>query len=232
MKVAVITARGGSKRIPRKNILEFHGKPMIAWSIEAAQKSGLFDKIIVSTDDNEIVEVARKYGAEVPFIRPAELADDYATTVDVMAHATVWFESEFFEIESVCCIYPTAPFLVAEDIISGYRALCTGDWLYSFSAAPFEISVYRAFTEGRGGGVEMLFPEYYSTRSQDLSISLHDAAQFYWGRPIAWKEKRVIFANYSIPVKIPQWRVVDIDTPEDLEKARSLALGIYRRLSS
>ena len=125
MKIAVITARGGSKRVPRKNVLEFHGKPMIAWSIEAAKRTGLFDKIIVSTDDAEIEHISKNYGAEVPFQRPEVLSDDYSTTVDVMAHATNWLESEFTGIDSICCIYPTAPFIAPQAVSYTHLTLPT-----------------------------------------------------------------------------------------------------------
>lgn len=223
MKVAVIPARGGSKRIPRKNIREFHGKPMIAWPIEAAFESKLFDKVLVSTDDHEIASIAEQYRAEVPFIRPKELSDDYSTSVDVLAHATEWLNNNYERLEAVCCIYATAPFITADDIVAGYKALCSGSWHYSFSIARFETSIFRAFTKNNNGGVEMVFPEQYNTRSQDLAESFHDAAQFYWGRPKAWLGHNPIFTKHAIGVQIPGWRAIDIDTMEDLEKAEALA---------
>ena len=231
MKVAVIPARGRSKRIPRKNIMPFHGKPMIAWSIEAALRSECFDMVLVSTDDDEIAEIALKFGAEVPFKRPARISDDFATTVDVMAHATHWLKENFSDIEAICCIYPTAPFIDSNDLVNGFAELQRGDWQYAFSVTKFEPSVFRSFTQNSSGGIEMIFPEYYEARSQDLPESLHDAAQFYWGKPAAWLENMPIFANYAFPIRIPNWRVIDIDHPDDMDKALALAPTIFRRLS-
>lgn len=223
MKIAVIPARGGSKRIPRKNIKFFNGKPMIAWSIEAAKSSRLFDRIIVSTDDSEIAEVAMQWGAEVPFTRPEELANDYAGTIPVIAHAAQWALDRGLEIEAVCCIYATAPFLQQDDLIRGWDALNMGDWEYAFSATDFASPIFRSFKQTDEGGVEMFFPEYFETRSQDLPVALHDAGQFYWGRPAAWIEGKRIFDRRSKPVMIPRWRVQDIDTSDDWMRAEMLA---------
>lgn len=222
MRVAVIPARGGSKRIPRKNVIDFCGKPMIAWSIIAAQSSALFDRIIVSTDDGEIAEVARIWGAEVPFIRPAELSDDYAGTTEVVAHAVRFLENEGTELSAACCIYATAPLIQADDIVRGWQALETGEWQYAFSVAEFSPSIYRAFMHHSGGGVEMLFPDFFSTRTQDLPIAWHDAAQFYWGRPGAWTKGLRIFDRHSFPVQISRRRVQDVDDWDDLAKAEIL----------
>lgn len=231
MKVAVIPARGGSKRIPRKNIKEFHGKPMIAWSIDAAKRAGIFDKIIVSTDDSEVASIAKQYGAEVPFTRPTNLSDDYATTVEVLAHSTEWLSDAYKDLEAVCCIYPTAPFLDPTDIVTGYKTLNSLGWQYAFSVTKFNASVYRAFIENAEGGIEMIFPEHYKSRSQDLPESLHDAAQFYWGKPEAWLSKKPIFGSYSIAVHLPGWRVVDIDNPADFDRALSLAPNVFARMN-
>jgi N-acylneuraminate cytidylyltransferase len=215
VNVAIIPARGGSKRIPRKNIREFCGKPMIAWSIEAARASGLFDRIIISTDDAEIADVGRKWGAEVPFIRSAELSSDYAGTLEVMAHATQWALDQNLDLEAVCCIYATAPFIQVTDLQNGLNAIRSGDWAYSFAATDFGVTIFRSFKKSSGGGVEMFFPEHYDKRSQDLPIALHDAGQFYWGRPEAWIKKFKVFEKHSFPVVIPRWRVQDIDTQSD-----------------
>lgn len=228
MKVAVIPARGGSKRIPRKNIREFCGKPMIAWPIIAAQATGLFDRVIVSTDDSEIADVARAWGAEVPFVRPIELSDDYVGTTEVIAHATRWFSEQGGQISAVCCIYATAPLIQVDDLARGWQALQSGDWAYAFSVAEFSPSIYRAFRQRKEGGVEMLFPEFFTTRSQDLPIALHDAGQFYWGRPSAWTEGMKIFDRHSMPVPIPRWRVQDIDDVDDWVRAEM----IFKRLMS
>lgn len=219
MKIAVIPARGGSKRIPRKNIKDFCGKPMIAWSIEAAKISGLFGHIIVSTDDVEIAEVAKLWGAEVPFMRPDELSDDYAGTTEVVAHATQWALAQGLNVDAVCCLYATAPFVRVEDIRRGLESLESGDWAYAFAVTDFATPIFRAFQEKTEGGVEMFFPEYFPTRSQDLPISLHDAGQFYWGRPSAWIEGKRIFAQHSMPIMIPRWRVQDIDVQDDWTRA-------------
>lgn len=222
MRVAVIPARGGSKRIPRKNIKMFCGRPMIAWSILAAQQSDLFEHIIVSTDDEEIAEVARAWGAKTPFVRPPELSDDHAGTTEVIAHATRWLEEQGEPATAVCCIYATAPLLQAEDLVRGLKVLQSGSWAYAFSVAEYSPSVYRAFQALPEGGLAMLFPEFFSTRSQDLPAALHDAAQFYWGRPAAWTQELRIFDRHSMPVVIPRWRVQDIDDMDDWIRAEMI----------
>ncbi len=228
MRIAVIPARGGSKRIPRKNIKPFFGKPMIAWSIEAANASGLFEHVIVSTDDAEIGEVARRCGAEVPFMRPDELSDDHAGTTPVIAHATQWALDQGLNVATVCCIYATAPFLQTDDLQRGWAALHSGDWDYAFTVTDFAAPIFRSFKQTAGGGLEMFFPEHFATRSQDLPLSLHDAGQFYWGHAAAWLENRRIFDHRSTPVAIPRWRVQDIDTPDDWTRAEILAPAIMR----
>lgn len=228
MKIAVIPARGGSKRIPRKNIKLFCGKPMIAWSIDAAKSSGLFERIIVSTDDAEIAEVAKQWGAEVPFMRPDELSNDHAGTIPVIAHATRWALDQGLDVEAVCCIYATAPFVQIDDLKCGWDALSAGDWDYAFSVTDFAAPIFRSFKQTAEGGLEMFFPEHFATRSQDLPVALHDAGQFYWGHPAAWLEGKRIFDHRSKPVLIPRWRVQDIDTPDDWERAEILAPVIKR----
>ena len=224
MRIAVIPARGGSKRIPRKNIKSFNGKPMIAWSIEVAKLSGLFGRIIVSTDDAEIAEVAEKYGAEVPFTRPPELSNDFAVTAEVVAHATRWIiEQGVAALHSVCCIYATAPFIRLEDIRRGSEELDSGDWDYAFTATDFAVPIFRSFEKTTEGGIKMFYPEHFLTRSQDLPVALHDAGQFYWGTPEAWLESRRIFDLRSKVLLIPRWRVQDIDTPEDWQRAEIIA---------
>lgn len=214
MRAAIIPARGGSKRIPKKNIKLFHGKPMISWSIEAALKSKIFDRIIVSTDDPEIAEVARKSGGQVPFMRPSKLSDDYATTADVMEHAARWLIDEGQPVSELCCIYATAPFIEADDIALGLETLISGGWQYVFPATEFTAPIFRGFKKG-AGGIEMIFPEYYLTRSQDLPNVFHDAGQFYWGTKNAWLSRAPIFSNKSHIIELPRLRVQDIDTPED-----------------
>jgi pseudaminic acid cytidylyltransferase len=229
MRIAVIPARGGSKRIPRKNIKTFNGKPMIAWSIEVARSSGLFERIIVSTDDAEIAEVSEKFGAEVPFTRPAELSNDFAATTEVIAHAALWALGQGLDLDSVCCIYATAPFVQADDIKRGCEALDSGDFDYAFTVTDFAAPIFRSFKQTEQGGLEMFFPEHFGTRSQDLPLALHDAGQFYWGRPDAWIQGKRIFDNRSKPILIPRWRVQDIDTSEDWDRAEILAPAIMGR---
>jgi pseudaminic acid cytidylyltransferase len=226
MKIAVIPARGGSKRIPRKNIKSFNCKPMIAWSIEAAKASGLFDRIIVSTDDAEIAEVAKQWGADVPFMRPEALSNDHAGTTPVIAHATQWALDQGMDVEAVCCIYATAPFVQVNDLKEGWQALTSGDWDYAFTVTDFAAPIFRSFKQTEQGGLEMFFPEHFTTRSQDLPLALHDAGQFYWGRPAAWLEDKRIFDQRSKPIVIPRWRVQDIDTLDDWDRAEI----IYKQL--
>jgi N-acylneuraminate cytidylyltransferase len=230
MKMAVIPARGGSKRIPRKNIKDFNGKPMIAWSIEAAQTSGCFDKVIVSTDDDEIGDVALRFGAEVPFVRPAELANDHAGTTEVISHATKWALDQGHDVQAVCCIYATAPFVQVDDLRRGYKMLESGDWDFAFTVTEFTAPIFRSSKHLSGGGIEMFFPENFHARSQDLPVALHDAGQFYWGRTDAWVECRRFFERRSLPIIIPNWRVQDIDTVSDWMRAE-LMLRAFESLS-
>jgi len=222
MKIALIPARGGSKRIPRKNIKLFHGKPMLAYSIEAAQQSGCFDKIIVSTDDLEIATIARQYGAEVPFMRPAAIADDHATTMDVIQHAIAWCESQRMRVELLCCIYATAPFIAASDLVEGLAQVSGGDIDYAFSATSFAFPIQRAITLNANGSVQMLQPEHVNTRSQDLREAFHDAGQFYWGKTVAFKAGKPFFSLAAKAILIPRKRVQDVDTLEDWEFAEAL----------
>lgn len=219
MVTGVIPARGGSKRILRKNIRDFGGKPMIAWSIEAAQRSRHIQRIIVSTDDEEIAEVARACGAETPFTRPAELADDFATTGAVMKHAVDWMSDQGEPDEPACCIYATAPFLQQTDLDGAWEAFQGTDVDYVFSATSFAFPIQRAFRLDDENHVQMFYPEHLTTRSQDLDHAYHDAGQFYWGSRAAWRENRPIFSQRSTAFLLPRYRVQDMDTPEDWERA-------------
>ncbi|WP_301361552.1 pseudaminic acid cytidylyltransferase [Stutzerimonas nitrititolerans] len=219
MKLAIIPARGGSKRIPRKNIKPFCGKPMIAWSIEAALESGCFDRVIVSTDDGEIAEVARQYGAEVPFMRPLDLSDDHTGTIPVIRHAIETINSQDRAVEQACCLYATAPFIRAEDLMRGLEILQGSGSDYAFSVTSYAFPVQRAIRLTPEGRVEMFNPEHFNTRSQDLVEAYHDAGQFYWGRAKAWLQGQMIFSPASLPVMLPRHRVQDIDTPEDWVRA-------------
>ncbi|MFI8622102.1 pseudaminic acid cytidylyltransferase [Marinomonas sp. NPDC078689] len=226
MNVAIIPARGGSKRIPRKNIKTFHGKPMIAYSIEAALASCCFDKVIVSTDDLEIAEVSKSYGAEVPFIRPADISDDYATTLDVISHALTWCQLNDIKVENACCIYATAPFIEVTSLQKGLIALKEESVDYVFSATSYAFPIQRAIQLDTAHRVHMFQPQYLNTRSQDLEEAYHDAGQFYWGKAHAFLDQKAIFSPTSKVVLLPRKRVQDIDTEEDWE----LAEALYRAL--
>lgn len=227
MNVAVIPARGGSKRIPRKNVKPFAGKPMIAHSIDSALASGVFDKVIVSTDDLEIAEIAKTYGADVPFIRPQALSDDHAGTTEVVAHAVEYLLSEGHNLSAVCCIYATAPFVRPEDLREGLAMLTGGDWNYVFGATTFAYPIFRSLQRTEDGGVKMFFPEHFNTRSQDLPEALHDAGQFYWGLPQAWVDRVRMFDSTSAILSIPRWRVQDIDTEEDWARAEAMSRYLF-----
>lgn len=220
--IAVIPARGGSKRIPRKNIKSFCGKPMIAWSIEAAFASQCFDRVIVSTDDDEIAAVAREWGAETPFKRPAALSDDYTGTIPVIAHAIEWLRERDRVPQAVCCLYATAPFVQPDDLQAGWQALQSIDVEYAFSVTNYAFPIQRALRLTAAGRVMMFQPEHFTTRSQDMEEAWHDAGQFYWGHAEAWLKNQPIFTEGAVPVRLPRHRVQDIDTPEDWQRAEWL----------
>ncbi|MFG6535313.1 pseudaminic acid cytidylyltransferase [Sulfitobacter sp. 1A16787] len=215
----MIPARGGSKRIPRKNIKPFGGRPMIAWSISAARESELFDRIIVSTDDDEIASVALREGAEVPFMRPAELADDYTGTIPVIAHAVGWQNDTGETAEEVCCIYATAPFIKTADLHRGLDILRRSGADFAFSVTSYAAPIQRALRIGCGGRVEMFDPRQFNMRSQDLEEAWHDAGQFYWGRGDAWLSDKPLFGTHAAAVPLPRYRVQDIDTQDDWQRA-------------
>ena len=219
MKIAVIPARGGSKRIPRKNVKDFCGKPMIAYSIEAALQSKCFDKVIVSTDDLEIAKVAERCGAEVPFMRPPELSNDYTGTIPVIRHAIEWLVEQAFDPKLVCCLYATAPFVTAEYLQQGLDQIVELGAAYAFTVTSYAFPIQRAIKLNPELGVEMFDTNNFNTRSQDLEEAWHDAGQFYWGRVDAWLTEKMIFGPESSPVILPRHLVQDIDTPEDWDRA-------------
>lgn len=224
MNIAIIPARGGSKRIPQKNIKLFNNKPMIAHSILVAQQSGCFERIIVSTDDDKIAQIAQEYGAELPFIRPAELADDFATTAAVMNHAIDYMiKHENWQGDVACCIYATAPFIQAADLQAGEIKLREADADFAFSITDFAFPIQRALKLNENNEVSMFQPDYFAVRSQDLQAAWHDAGQFYWGKRDAWLAQKPIFNSHSVAVKLPRHRVQDIDTIEDWERAELMA---------
>jgi len=222
MNLCVIPARGGSKRIPRKNIKNFHGKPIISYSIAAAIDSKIFDKVIVSTDDDEIKVVSESCGADVPFLRPNEISDDYTGTTDVIAHAIRWSISAGFQPDYVCCLYATAPFVNGEDIKMGYENLIASGADYAFAITKYNFPIQRALRLKNNGRLEMFEPANYSVRSQDLEQAWHDAGQFYWGKSSAWLDRKMIFSENACPVPLPSYRVQDIDTLDDWRRAEVL----------
>ncbi|WP_085710446.1 MULTISPECIES: pseudaminic acid cytidylyltransferase [unclassified Pseudomonas] len=217
--VAIIPARGGSKRIPRKNLKPFDGVPMIARSIRTALDSGLFDQVVVSTDDEEIAELAQAHGAQVPFLRPAELADDFTGTAAVIVHAL----QQLPHFDYACCVYATAPLLQARFLRQGLELLEQHpDKSFAFSVTDFGFPVQRALTLDGQGALTALYPEFRNTRSQDLPAAFQDAGQFYWGRSEAWLRGEILYSPASLPVILPRHLVQDIDTAEDWKRAEYL----------
>ncbi len=219
LTIAVIPARGGSKRIPGKNIKPFAGRPIIGYSIAAAREAGLFDRVVVSTDDPETAEAAQHLGAEAPFLRPAELADDHTGTNAVVRHALMWFMEQGEIPAYTCCIYATAPFLQARYLREGWERLRASGKSFVFSVTGFSFPIQRALRLGSNGEVEPFFPEYAPSRSQDLPEAYHDAGQFYWGTAQAFLEQVPMYAKRSLGLVLPRYLVQDIDTPEDWTQA-------------
>lgn len=228
MNIAVIPARGGSKRIPRKNIREFCGKPMIAYAIDAAKDSGLFEHVVVSTDDEEIARMANFYGAETPFIRPLELADDFTPTVPVVSHAVNVCQSLGWRVNHVCCIYPCVPLLKVEDIFGAYQTLVQSQVNYCFPITKFPSIIQRALKRLNDGMIEPFYPEFVRARTQDLEPAFYDAGQFYWGKSEAWNCSLNIH-SWAKGYEIPNSQVVDIDTEEDWNRAEFLFLTMKTR---
>lgn len=222
MNIAIIPARGGSKRIPRKNIKLFHGLPVIAYAIKAAKESGVFNDVFVSTDDEEIAEVAESFGAVIPWMRPKSLSDDHATTVSVIQDAVNKLKYSLNELEYVCCIYPATPLLQPTYISQGLQILKNGEWDFVFSASRAETPPERFFSLDAANGVEMHFPENKETRTQDFLPSYHDAGQFYFGRTSSWESGLQIFSNRSTIIEIPRGLSVDVDTLDDWHYAEHL----------
>lgn len=223
MQVAIIPARGGSKRIPGKNIRPFLGRPMIAWPIAAARDSGLFDRVVVSTDDADIAAAARGAGAETPFRRDPALADDHATVTAVVQDAIR--RLRLSDDAMACLIYATAPLIRPADLHAGLAALKGSGADYALSVASFPAPVERALVIA-GGRLGMLNPDNLFTRSQDLREAFHDAGQFCWGRAGVWLSDRRAMAAPTVPVILPRARVQDIDTPEDWDHAEALARAL------
>ncbi|MBE0499653.1 MAG: pseudaminic acid cytidylyltransferase [Campylobacterales bacterium] len=228
MNVAIIPARGGSKRIPKKNIRLFHGKPLIAYSIQTALASALFDKIIVSTDDEEVAKIAKKYGAEVPFMRPKELSDDFTGTRDVLNHALDYLATNGQTFNYACTLYATAPLLQPKYLIEGLQKLKDSSAVNTFSCATMPFPIQRTFKINKEGRCEMFWPENINKRSQDLEEAYQDAGQFYW-KNLNKKSDEVMFGKDSIPIILPRYLVQDIDTLEDWEIAEYMYEVIYKK---
>lgn len=228
MRVAVIPARGGSKRIPNKNIRSFAGMPIINHSIEAARNSGCFDRVVVSTDDDVIAEVARAHGAEVPFRRPPAIADDLTPTIPVIRHAITTLRDQGEDPQEVCCIYATAPFLRGCDLRAAFDQLPNSS-AFVLAVTEFRFPIQRALRRNAAGRVSMFELEHFATRSQDLEPAWHDAGQFYLAKAETWLSEDVIFQSGSIGIALPTSRVQDIDTPDDWEHAELMFEALQRR---
>jgi N-acylneuraminate cytidylyltransferase len=218
----VIPARGGSKRIPQKNIKFFCGKPIIVWSIELAIASKCFDKIIVSTDDKKIADLAKSYGVDVPFMRPKALSNDYTETVSVIAHAVKWQIEHHQKPLYVCCIYATAPFIKLSELKHGLKILKSSGSDYVFPVTNYAHPIQRSFRIKKNKILETFYPKYLNSRSQDLEEAFHDAGQFYWGLTDAWLKNKPVISENATPLLIPRNRVQDIDTLEDWQIAERM----------
>ena len=216
--IAIIPARGGSKRIPKKNIKLFHGKPLLAYSIEAALNSNLFEKVIVSTDDEEIAEIAKQYGAQVPFLRPKELSDDFSSSGKAILHAIEYLKANGENYDFVCTIYATAPLLQLKYLQEGYEKLKNSNAHQAFSVTTMPFPIQRTFKVTDNERCEMFWPENFSIRSQDLEEAYQDAGQFYWEN-LHNQFRDLPFGKDSIPIIIPRHLVQDIDTLEDWKRA-------------
>ena len=226
MSICIIPARGGSKRIPRKNIRDFCGLPMIAWSIQAAKESGCFERIVVSTDDEEIAETAERYGAEAPFRRCKILADDHTPTVTVVADAIE--RLNVVTQTPVCCLYATAPFVTPDDLRAGLIRLEKTRAPFVLSVTTYAFPIQRALKRNSAGEVEMFYPAQMQTRSQDLEEAWHDAGQFYWGRAESWARNQGIFGPGAQSLVLPRHRVQDIDTEEDWLRAERMMSSLAK----
>ena len=227
-RLAIIPARGGSKRIPGKNIRDFAGKPIIAYSIEAALKSNLFDVVMVSTDDPEIAKIAQKLGAQVPFLRSAQNSDDFSTTVDVLLEVDEQYATQNQHFDIACCLYPTAPFTSSALLINAYNLLVEKNYDTVFPVVAFDYPIQRSLQIDSNGKIEMVWPEFLLSRSQDLPKRYHDTGLFYWYRPSQLKLEKKLFGENSGALVISELECHDIDSPEDWEMAELK----YRRLSS
>ena len=224
MIVAVIPARGGSKRIKKKNLKNFLNKPIIYYPIKQIQKSKLFDKIIVSTDNKEISKISKKFGAEILFERPKKLSNDYATTQEVITHSVKWLTKNNYKPDIICCIYPTSVFINSHDLKESYKLFTKKKWDFIFSATNYLYPIQRAFYQKKNGSIKMFRPKNYFKRSQDFKKSYHDAGQFYWGTYDAWLNTKNLFNGNSTTYLLSQLKAHDINNIEDWKIAEKLYL--------
>lgn len=229
MNLALIPARGGSKRITNKNIKPFCGKPLILYSIQTALESQLFDDVVVSTDNQDIAKLAIEAGASVPFMRPAVLANDHTGTREVIEHGIQAMQQRGKSYEFCCCIYPTAPFIQVKYLNQGLLALSQQqDKAFAFTVTSFDFPVQRAL-KIKNDVMKPMFKKYVNTRSQDLKEAVHDAGQFYWGRTHEFLSDKALFSKHSIPIKLPRYLVQDIDTEEDWIQAELMYQAYKKR---
>ena len=227
MNIAIIPARGGSKRIPQKNIKDFCGKPIIAWSIELAIKSNLFDDIIVSTDDKKIIEIANYYGAKTPFIRPQNISDDLTPTVPVISHALgeMGLIGKYYKF--ACCIYPCSPFMQIDDLKRAIDILTSKQVDYVYPVTEYQHPIQRCLKFSKSN-MKFMFPEHELTRTQDLERMYHDTGQFYWGKSNSWTAGIKMHSN-GFGLEIPNWRVVDIDNQDDWTRAEIIFKSFFQK---
>lgn len=221
-RLAVIPARAGSKRIPKKNIREFFGKPLIAWSIEQALKSSLFDSVVVSTDSTEIANIAKDWGAEVPFLRPITLSDDFTGTESVIFHALNWFEKLHALPDKICCINATAPFITADIIKQCLVTMETTNSDSAMTVASYPYPIWRALNKDKEGKLQFQWSEYEESRSQDLPEVFHDAGQCYWVNVESFMKHPRFITDSTVCLHLNRWEVQDIDTEEDWTMAERL----------
>ncbi len=219
MKIAIIPARGGSKRIPKKNIKLFKGVPIISRTIKKLQNSNIFDLIIVSTDSPKIAKIAKKNGVEVPFLRPKKISDDYTDTKTVIQHAIKWLKNKNIYTEFVCCVYPTSVFLSQTDLLTGYKKIKKNKWDFVFTAGKSDKSAYQAFKKKKSGSIKLLFSKFSQKRSQTIQETYHDAGHFYWAKTEVWLSNKKIISEKSYPIIISRFRNYDVDTLEDWKAA-------------
>ena len=221
-RIAIIPARGGSKRIPRKNVKLFSGRPMISYAIQVAVDSELFDRIVVTTDDEEISEIAKRFGAEVPFMRPQHLADDLTATLPVVVDTIEKCHDLGWKFDMVCCVYPCVPLIQKQDLCNSLTRLNDSEANFCFPVVEFVSPIQRALTMNAHGILSPFFPENELVRTQDFTSTFHDAGQFYWGSSLSWTSNSHIHSN-AVGYPIPHWRTIDIDTPDDWIRAETIA---------